>query len=57
VDSSDTLHVGWAEAEQCTLFGSFDSSSGTGALAHARGLRVWPEMKPADFEQLARLKG
>lgn len=56
VDSADTLHVGWAEAEQCTVFGSFDSASGTRALAHARGLRVWPEMKEADFQQFARLR-
>jgi hypothetical protein len=56
VDSADTLHVGWAEVEQCTGFGSFDSASGTRALAHARGLRVWPEMKEADFQQFARLR-
>jgi hypothetical protein len=56
VDSADTLHVGWAEAEQCTIFGSFDSASGTRALAHARGLKVWPEMKEADFQQFARLR-
>jgi hypothetical protein len=56
VDSADTLHVGWAEAEQCTVFGSFDSASGTRALAHARGLRVWPEMQEADFQQFARLR-
>lgn len=57
VDSADTLHVGWALAEQCTMFGSFDSASGTRALAHARGLSVWPEMTEADFAQYARLKG
>lgn len=57
VDSADTLHVGWALAEQCTMFGSFDSTSGARALAHARGLQVWPEMTEADFAQYARLKG
>jgi predicted nucleic acid-binding protein len=57
VDSADTLHVGWAQAEQCTVFGSFDTASGARALAHARGLKVWPEMKEADFQHLARLKG
>jgi hypothetical protein len=57
VDSADTLHVGWALAEQCTMFGSFDSASGTRALAHARGLKVWPEMTQDDFQQYARLKG
>jgi predicted nucleic acid-binding protein len=25
VDSADTLHVAWAELEQCTTFASFDS--------------------------------
>lgn len=57
VDSADTLHVGWALAEQCTRFGSFDSASGTRALAHARGLSVWPEMTETDFAHYARLKG
>ena len=57
VDSADTLHVGWAQAEQCTLFGSFDTASGARALAHARGLKVWPEMKEADFHHFVRLKG
>jgi hypothetical protein len=57
VDSADTLHVGWALAEQCIMFGSFDTASGTRALAHARGLKVWPEMTPDDFQQFARLKG
>ena len=57
VDSADTLHVGWAQAEQCTVFGSFDTPSGTRALAYARGLKVWPEMTEADFQQLSRLKG
>lgn len=56
VDSADTLYVGWAQAEECTWFGSFDSNSGTRALAYARGLKVLPGMKPEDFEQLARLK-
>jgi len=56
VDSADTLHVGWAQAEECTHFASFDTFSGTRALAYARGLKVVPEMKPRDFEQLARLK-
>jgi predicted nucleic acid-binding protein len=56
VDSADTLHVGWAQAEECTMFGSFDTASGTRALAYARGLKVWPEMKESDFQQLARLK-
>ena len=56
VDSADTLHVGWAKAEQCTIFGSFDSASGARALAHAQGLLVWPEMTEADFKQYARLK-
>ena len=56
VDSADTLHVGWAQAEECTHFASFDTLSGTRALAFARGLKLMPEMKPADFEQLARLK-
>ena len=56
VDSADTLHIGWAEAEQCTMFGSFDSTSGARALAYARGLKVWPEMNETDFQQLARLK-
>lgn len=57
VDSADTLHVGWAIAEQCTTFGSFDSASGARALAYARGLKVWPEMSEMDFQQYARLKG
>lgn len=57
VDSGDTLQVGWAEAEQCTMFGSFDTGSGTRALAYARGLRVWPEMTEGDFQQFSRLKG
>ena len=57
VDSADTLHVGWALAEQCTMFGSFDAASGTRALAHACGLRVWPDMTETDFAQYARLKG
>ena len=57
VDSADTLHVGWAQAEGCTMFGSFDSSSGARALAYARGLKVWPEMKELDFQQFSRLKG
>ncbi|MGO9204563.1 MAG: hypothetical protein ACLQM8_28920 [Limisphaerales bacterium] len=57
VDSADTLHVGWAVAEECTMFGSFDSASGARALAYARGLRVWPEMSHEDFQQYARLKG
>jgi predicted nucleic acid-binding protein len=56
VDSADTLHVGWAKAEQCTIFGSFDTASGARALAHAQGLKVWPEMAEADFQQYARLK-
>lgn len=56
VDSADTLHVGWAKAEQCTMFGSFDTASGARALAHARGLKLWPEMTEADFQQYARLK-
>ena len=56
VDSADALHVGWAEAEQCTMLGSFDTASGTRALAYARGLKVWPEMTEEDFQQLARLK-
>ena len=56
VDSADTLHLGWAKAEHCTIFGSFDSASGTRALAHAQGLKVWPEMNEADFQQYARLK-
>jgi len=56
VDSADTLHVGWAEAEQCKMFGSFDTASGTRALAYARGLKVWPEMTEEDFQQFARLK-
>jgi len=57
VDSADTLHVGWALAEQCTMFGSFDTASGTRALAYARGLKVWPEMTQNDFQQYARLTG
>jgi hypothetical protein len=57
VDSADTLHVGWALAEECTMFGSFDSASGARALAYARGLKVWPEMTQDDFQQYARLKG
>ena len=57
VDSADTLHVGWAVAEECTMFGSFDSASGARALAYAHGLRVWPEMSHEDFQQYARLKG
>jgi len=56
VDSADTLHVGWAQAEQCTMFGSFDTASGSRALAYARGLKVWPEMTEADFQQFSRLK-
>jgi len=56
VDSVDTLHVGWAECEQCTTFGTFDTNSGTKALAYARGLRVFPEMTEADHAQLARFK-
>lgn len=56
VDSADTLHVGWAQAEQCTTFGSFDTNSGARALAYARGLKVWPEMTEKDFAQFARLK-
>lgn len=56
VDSADTLHVGWAQAEQCTLFGSFDTNSGARALAHARGLKVWPEMTEKDFSNLAKMK-
>ena len=43
VDSADTLHVGWAKAERCAIFGSFDAASGTRALAHAQGLKVRPE--------------
>jgi predicted nucleic acid-binding protein len=57
VDSADTLHVGWAKAEECAIFGSFDSASGARALAYAQGLKVWPEMTEADFQQYARLKG
>ena len=56
VDSADALHVGWAKAEQCTVFGSFDTTSGARALAHAQGLKVWPGMTEADFQQYARLK-
>jgi hypothetical protein len=48
--------VGWAQAKQCTLFGSFDTNSGARALAYARGLKVWPEMTEKDFAQFARLK-
>ncbi len=56
VDSADTLHVGWAKAERCAMFGSFDTASGARALAHSQGLKVWPEMMEADFQQYARLK-
>src|SRR5215471_16525466 len=55
VDSADTLHVGWAEAENCTAFGSLDQNSGTRALAHSRNLRVIPDMGPRDFAHLKRL--
>jgi predicted nucleic acid-binding protein len=57
VDSADTLHVGWAKAEKCSILGSFDTASGTRALAYAQGLKVWPEMTESDFQQYARLKG
>lgn len=56
VDSADTLHVGWAQAEQCVVFGSFDTNSGARALAYARGLKVWPDMTDKDFANFARLK-
>lgn len=56
VDSADTLHIGWAKVERCTIFGSFDRASGARALAHAVGLKVWPDMADADFQQFSRLK-
>lgn len=56
IDSADTLHVGWAECEQCSTFGTFDTNSGTKALAYARGLRVFPDMTEEDHAQLARIK-
>ena len=56
VDSADMLHVGWAKTEQCTIFGSFDTASGTRALAYAQSLKVWPEMTESDFQQYTRLK-
>jgi hypothetical protein len=56
VDSADTLHVGWAKLERCTMFGSFDTASGARALAFAQGLKVWPEMTETDFQQYARLR-
>lgn len=56
VGTLDLLHVAAAKRFGCTWFLSFDSASGCRAVAHACGLRVYPELNSTDRAWLKRLR-
>ena len=57
VGTLDLLHVAAARRFGCQWFLSFDSASGCRAVAHACGLKAFPELTPEDRVWLRRIGG
>jgi hypothetical protein len=55
VGTLDLLHVAAARRFGCRWFLSFDTASGCRAVAHACGLKVFPELGPEDRAWLKKL--
>ncbi len=55
VGTLDILHVSAAQRFGCQWFLSFDSGSGCRAVAHACGLKVFPELSAQDRVWLRRI--
>jgi hypothetical protein len=51
----DILHIAAARRFGCQWFLSFDSASGGRAVAHACGLRLFPDLSPDDRTWLRRI--
>jgi hypothetical protein len=56
VGTLDLLHVAAAKRFGCRWFLSFDSNSGCRAVAHAEGLKVFPELNPVDRAWIKKFK-
>ena len=57
VGTLDLLHVTAARRFGCHWFLSFDSASGCRAVAHASGLKVFPELTGEDRAWLRKIAG
>jgi predicted nucleic acid-binding protein len=57
VGTLDILHVAAARRFGCQWFLSFDSESGCRAVAHACGLKVFPELTNRDRAWLRKIRG
>ena len=56
VGTLDMLHIAAARRFGCQWFLSFDSASGCRAVAHACGLKPFPELSAEDRTWLKRMK-
>jgi len=55
VGTLDILHIAAARRFGCQWFLSFDSASGCRAVAHACGLKLFPDLSPDDRTWLRRI--
>lgn len=56
VGTLDLLHVAAARRFGCRWFLSFDNNSGCRAVAHAEGLKVFPELNSVDRAWIKKFK-